>query len=113
MTEGTGHGEAHAHAHPHHPTAKTYVIIGVVLTVITAVEVAIFYIPALAAVLVPTLLLLSALKFALVVMFYMHLRFDSKVFSSVFLAPMVLAVFVIIGLIIIFKVLPSLGLGGT
>jgi cytochrome c oxidase subunit 4 len=111
MTEGTGHGEIHA---PHgHPTAKTYVIIGVVLTVITAVEVAIFYIPALARVLVPTLLLLSALKFALVVMFYMHLKFDSKVFSSVFFAPMLLAVSLIIGLIIIFKVLPSLGLGGT
>ena len=109
MAEGTGHDAAHAG----HPTAKTYIIIGVVLTIITAVEVAIFYIPALAGVLVPTLLLLSGLKFALVVMFYMHLKFDSKIFSSVFFAPMLLAVSVIIGLIIIFKVLPAMGLGGT
>src|SRR5687768_3311383 len=108
MAEGTGHGEAAQG----HPTAKTYVMIGVILTVITAVEVAIFYIPALAGVLVPTLLLLSGLKFALVVMFYMHLKFDSKLFSSVFFAPLLLAVSVIIGLIIIFKVLPTLGQGG-
>ena len=107
MSDGSNDGAA-AHGHP---TAKTYVIIGVVLTIITAVEVAIFYIPALAGVLVPTLLLLSALKFALVVMFYMHLKCDSTLFSSVFFAPMVLAVFVIIALIIVFKVLPTLGQG--
>jgi cytochrome c oxidase subunit 4 len=96
-----GH-ETHAH-----PGAKTYIIIGVILTVITAVEVAIFYIPALKPAIAPILLTLSALKFALVVMFYMHLKFDSKMFGGVFFAPMVLAILVIVGLLMIFKVVPS------
>ena len=73
---------------------------------ITAVEVAIFYIPALRPVLVPTLLVLSASKFALVVMFFMHLKFDNPIFSYVFVAPLILAAFVVVALIILFHVLP-------
>ena len=44
------HGHTHdAHGHDeHHVGWKKYVVIGVILTVITAVEVAIFYIEALA-----------------------------------------------------------------
>ena len=101
------HAPGHTEEHPHHPTWKFYVLIGVILTLITAIEVAIFYIPQLEAVLVPTLLILSAAKFVIVVMFYMHLKFDHAVFSRVFFTPMALAVLLIIGLIILFKVLPN------
>lgn len=90
-----------------HPTWRFYVLIGVILTVITAAEVAVFYIPALRSVLVPILLVLSGTKFALVVMFYMHLKYDSWVFSGVFVAPLTLAVFVVIALILLFHVLPA------
>jgi cytochrome c oxidase subunit IV len=93
--------------HKHHPTWKFYFLIGIVLTIITAVEVAIFYIPQLAAVLIPVLIVLSVAKFAIVVMFYMHLRFDSPVFGRVFLAPLVLAVLIVVSLIVLFKVLPT------
>jgi cytochrome c oxidase subunit 4 len=93
-----------------HPKWRFYVMIGVILTVITAAEVAVFYIPALRGVLVPLLLVLSTGKFALVVMFFMHLRFDSPIFSAVFVAPLILAVFVIVGLIILFHVVPH-GMG--
>jgi cytochrome c oxidase subunit IV len=96
-----------AHAGSGHASWKLYVLIGVALTIITAIEVAIFYIPQLAAVLVPTLLVLSAGKFITVVMFYMHLKFDSPVFSRVFLAPLFLAIVIMTALIIIFKVLPG------
>ena len=78
---------ADAH-HAGHPNWKAYVIIGAALTIITAIEVAIFYIPQLASVLVPTLLILSAGKFVTVVLFYMHLKFDSPIFSRVFFAPL-------------------------
>jgi cytochrome c oxidase subunit 4 len=94
----------------HHPGARTYVAIGLILTIITAVEVAIFYIPALHGARVPLLLTLSATKFMLVIMFYMHLKFDSRLFSGVFLAPLLLAVTVGISLIILFHVLPFYGL---
>ena len=60
-----------------------------ILTVITAIEVAVFYVPALKPMLVPILLVLSAVKFALVAMFYMHLKFDHKLFSWLFVVPMV------------------------
>ena len=98
-----GHGQGHeSHASP-----GFYWAIGGVLTVITAVEVAVFYIPALAAALVPILLVLSAAKFLLVVMFFMHLKFDSKIFSGLFLAGMTLATFMTVALIVLYKVLPS------
>jgi len=90
-----------------HPGFRTYLVIAAVLTVITALEVAIFYIPALSGVLVPLLLTLSAAKFALVVMFYMHLKMDSRIFSGVFLAPMGLAVFLVTALFVLFKVIPN------
>jgi cytochrome c oxidase subunit IV len=89
-----------------HPGPRKYVMIGVVLTILTALEVAAYYIDALAPVLVPILLILSAAKFILVVQFYMHLKFDSKVLTSVFLGPMALAVMVIVSLIILYHVLP-------
>ena len=94
----------HEHAHP---GWKFYTVIGVILTVITAVEVAIFYIDAMAGILVPALLILSLAKFAMVVGYYMHLKFDSRVFSWVFVAPLSLAVLVVISLILLFKVLPT------
>ncbi len=98
--------ETLAHDVHHHPGAGTYVAIGLILTIITAVEVAVFYIPALHDVKVPILLVLSAAKFILVVMFYMHLKFDSRLFTSVFVGPLLLAVTAVISLLILFRVLP-------
>ena len=91
------------HEHPH-PGAKEYLAIAVVLTVVTAIEVAIFYIPQMKPVLVPTLLTLSALKFSLVAMFYMHLKFDHRLFSWLFVVPMALAAAVIVALMKLFRV---------
>jgi len=95
--EGSPHPEEHGH-----PGGKEYLAIAVILTVITAVEVAIFYIPAMKPVLVPSLLTLSALKFALVAMFYMHLKFDHRLFSWLFVLPMILAAAVILALLRLF-----------
>jgi cytochrome c oxidase subunit IV len=88
-----------------HPGAKQYVAIAVVLLVLTVIEVAIFYVPQLKGVLVPTLLTLSALKFALVAAFYMHLKFDHRLFSWLFVVPMVFATGVIIALMVLFGVI--------
>ena len=97
-----GHPPGHKE-HPH-PGAKEYLAIAVVLTVITAIEVAVFYIPQMHPVLVPTLLTMSALKFGLVAMFYMHLKFDHRLFSWLFVVPMALAVVVILALMKLFRV---------
>jgi cytochrome c oxidase subunit 4 len=108
MAETTHAPEAlHADAHAGHPGWKTYVVVGAILTVITAIEVAIFYIPALASVITPVLLTLSGAKFIIVVLFYMHLKFDNPLFGRVFFAPLLLAALVVIGMVILFKVLPK------
>src|ERR1051326_3780767 len=70
-----GHGEAHAVEHAH-PGAKTYTLVGVVLAIITVAEVFFYTQESVRAFLVPLLLVLSAAKFATVVGFYMHLKFD-------------------------------------
>ncbi|HUG39778.1 MAG TPA: cytochrome C oxidase subunit IV family protein [Longimicrobiales bacterium] len=100
-SERAGHGEHD------HPGPMTYVVVAAVLTVLTALEVAVFYIPALRPAIVPILLTLTSGKFALVVMFYMHLKMDSRIFTWVFLAPLALAMFLVIGLIVLFRVLPT------
>jgi cytochrome c oxidase subunit 4 len=100
----TGHGEPHApHVEEHpHPGAREYLGIAIVLTVLTAVEVAVFYIPAMKPMLVPTLLTLSAVKFALVGLFYMHLKFDSRLFSWLFVVPMILIAVIVLALLKLF-----------
>jgi cytochrome c oxidase subunit IV len=75
----------------HHPGPRQYVVIAVVLSIITAIEVAIYYIPALESVLVPSLIAFSFLKFVLVVLWFMHLRFDSLIFRRLFVTGLILA----------------------
>jgi cytochrome c oxidase subunit IV len=94
------------HALHAHPGPRQYLIIMVILGVLTGLEVAVFYIEALSAVLVPILLVLTAGKFALVVMYYMHLKVDSRIFSWVFVAPLILTIAVVVSLIVLFHILP-------
>jgi cytochrome c oxidase subunit 4 len=81
----------HAEQEHAHPDEKMYITVGVVLVVLTALEVSTYAFgmrpPALLFVLVP----LMAVKFWLVVAFFMHLRFDSPLFRRVFVAGIVLA----------------------
>jgi cytochrome c oxidase subunit 4 len=94
------HGDAHAHAHP---DWSTYKWVALILTVITVVEVWIFYTPfAEHRLFVPSLLMMSAAKFAIVVMFYMHLKYDAKVFRALFTGPLLIGVIVIISLLFLF-----------
>ena len=91
--------EAGQHAHP---TSDVYLRVAAVLVILTVLEVGVFYVPAFHPVLVPVLLVLSACKFTLVVMFYMHLKADSKFFTFLFGAPLLLAVGVMLALMFIF-----------
>ena len=88
-----------------HPTPRTYVTIATVLGIITAVEVGIFYIEAIEDVIIPMFFVLSAVKFALVAMFYMHLKFDERIFSVFFVGGLILAAGVILALMALFDVL--------
>jgi len=66
------------------------------------VEVLVYYQESLHSVIVPILLVLSAVKFSLVAMFFMHLKFDNRLFSTIFTGPLVLAFAVLIALLTIF-----------
>lgn len=77
-----------------HPSPRQYVNVAIILAIITAVEVAIFYIEALEVILVPALIALSLIKFALVILWFMHLKFDSPLFRRLFVTGVVLALFV-------------------
>jgi len=90
------------HAEHRHPGTGTYLAIAAVLFIITIVEVGVFYVPAFKPVLAPALLTLSAVKFSLVVMFYMHLKFDSPLFRVIFTLPLLLALGVGIALMFLF-----------
>ena len=96
---------------PDHPSTGMYVKIGVVLFVLTALEVGLYEFTYgghagaggadLRPFFVPLLLLLSAAKFALVAMFYMHLKQDSKLFTGVFVFPLMIAAFIIVALMVL------------
>ena len=92
-------GEVHSH-----PTWSTYWKVAVILTVITIVEVWVYYIPAFVAsrAFVPSLLIMSAVKFFIVIAFYMHLRYDHKLFRVLFTGPLIIAVTTIIALLFLF-----------
>ena len=75
----------------HHPSPRKYVTVAVILAIVTAIEVAIYYIPALFDFIVPLLLAFALIKFIFVAMYFMHLKFDSKVFRRFFLIGIVLA----------------------
>jgi len=75
----------------HHPDDTEYFKIFVTLAVITLIEVALFYIDIPRNILIPVLIGMSAAKFFLVVAWFMHLRFDSKLFTTAFVAGLMLA----------------------
>ena len=91
-------GEVHEH-----PTWKQYKWVALILTLITVVEVWIYYTPFKESRLfVPALLIMSAVKFAIVVMYYMHLKYDHKLFRALFTGPLIVAIVTLIGLLFLF-----------
>jgi cytochrome c oxidase subunit 4 len=97
-----GHG-AHATEKPH-PKTSDYVKIATALVVLTVIEVGIFFVPLIrhSFVFVPLLLVLSAVKFSLVVMFYMHLKFDGRLLMTLFVGPLLIAAGTIVALLFLF-----------
>ena len=102
-TDLTAHA-ADAQAEHHHPGWSTYWKVALILTLITIGEVWMYYVPAIVAsrAFVPLLLVLSALKFGIVVMFYMHLKYDHKLFRALFTGPLFIAALTLIALMFLF-----------
>ena len=94
----------HPQAHEeHHPGPRLYVTIGVILAVITAIEVAAFYLDITAWLLAILLLAMSGVKFVLVVGYFMHLRFDDRRFLALFAVPLIIAASMMVALLGLFQ----------
>ena len=87
-----------------HATVATYLRVAVVLAIITAVEIGSLYIPGFPRqALVAFLIVMSVAKFALVVAFFMHLRYDNKILTALFVGPLMIAGIIILALMALFS----------
>jgi cytochrome c oxidase subunit 4 len=94
-----------AEGHPgDHWTDLKFVYLAIALAVITAIEVALSYmVDDLGPVFLPALLLLMFIKFFSVVFYFMHLKFDNRLFSLMFYMGLGLAVTVYLITLFTFK----------
>ncbi len=95
--------EEQTHAGEEHPTPRTYVKVAIILCVITIIEVAIVIVDVGNLILIPSLLVLSAVKFAYVVGWFMHLKFDDRLYQALFLGGLFLAIAVLLALVALFE----------
>ena len=86
-----GHDDGHADEEHHHPSDRTYMGIALILGLITAAEVATYYVD-LGSLLGPVLIVMMIAKFAIVAGWFMHLRFDSNLFTRMFVTGLFLAI---------------------
>jgi cytochrome c oxidase subunit IV len=91
---------AHDGAHENHD--RLYVVIAAVLGVLTAMEVSMHWLD-LGAAEVPLLLFLMVVKFVLVVLYFMHLKWDAALFGRLFYAGLFLAVAVYVATLTAFE----------
>ena len=91
MSVEGAHTPAPAHAHP---GPFEYIKVAAVLAAVTAAEVAVYYMSGLKSVMVPVLVSMSAVKFGLVGLYFMHLKFDTRLFRRLFAMGIVLAIIV-------------------
>ncbi len=77
--------------HGAHPTEAKYIRVALILAVITAIEVGLYYTKFSEAATNAALLILAAVKFAMVAAYFMHLKFDNKLLRRLFVTGFVLA----------------------
>jgi len=96
-----GSGSGHV---ARHPSPKEYVRIAIILAIITAGEVAIYYIEAVRDLLIPLLFLFALVKFTLVVLWFMHLKFDSRTYARFFMMGLAGAITLFLIVLLTFRV---------
>jgi cytochrome c oxidase subunit 4 len=79
-----------------HFTDGQYVIVALILAALTAIEVSTYFVD-FGPLMFPVLMVLMVVKFFTVVAYFMHLKFDNKLFSALFYTGLGLAVFVYCG----------------
>jgi len=109
MSTATTHDTPAPHTDPHdHPgehwSDLQFVYLAIALAVITAIEVALSYmVDDLGPVFLPALIILMLVKFFSVVLYFMHLKFDSRLFGLMFYLGLGLAAVVYLVMLLTFK----------
>ena len=92
-----------------HATNKTYWLIAFILAIITALEVAYPFVTedytALDYFYMPILAIMSAIKFVLVVAYFMHLKYDPNILSKILYFSLLLAFLITIGMLLLYGVI--------
>jgi cytochrome c oxidase subunit 4 len=78
----------------HYPDEWQYIKVALVLFAITMAEVAIYYVSGAMDAVITLMVFMMIAKFAIVALYFMHLRFDSKLFRRLFVTGIILAVLV-------------------
>ena len=86
-----------------HASVQTYIRVAVILAILTAIEISALYVPGLPNhALVTLILIFGTLKFALVVAFFMHLRYENKLLTVLFVGPLIIATAIILAIMALF-----------
>ncbi len=98
--------------HPH-ISSTVYLIVGGFLIVLTAMEITVSYVHALRPVMVPLLLVLALAKFALIALFFMHLRYEKWTLNTMFGFPLTVALVIFVAFLGLFLYLSRHLVGPT
>jgi cytochrome c oxidase subunit 4 len=88
--------------HEHGLSDIGYVKVAILLGVLTAIEVSTYYLD-FGPLFMPTLIVLMVVKFFLVVAYFMHLKFDNRIFTLLFYSGVFLAIFVYVVALLTFE----------
>ena len=94
-TEHVEHAEhgSGVESHGHELTDYYFIKVALVLAAVTALETSTYWWPeSMSSVATPALLIMMVIKFFMIILIFMHLKFDSKIFSLMFYIGLGLAV---------------------
>ena len=105
VTEHAEHAEhGHAHDEPHIPSDLYFIKTALVLAFVTALETSTYWWPeSMHSFATPSLLIMMTIKFFMILLIFMHLKWDSKLFSAMFYIGLGLAVSVYIVALLTFQ----------
>ena len=92
---GRPYAEVTAEVHHEHKSTSYYVLVALILAGLTALETSTYWVD-FGPLFMPALLTMMTIKFFMVVLLFMHLKFDNRLFSVLFYGGLFLAVFVYI-----------------
>lgn len=108
VEERTTSAPVHREEHVH-PGPRRYVQIALILAALTAIEVELSYLPKQidigASVIIAPLIILAIVKFTMIAMFFMHLRFDNRLFAIMFVGGIAIALAAFMAVLTIQRVL--------